>query len=159
MVEPAGYPRTVNRAYSGDWITNTRAWLIGRNLASMRAAAVIEAVEALAKRPDVDAQRISGWASEVAGIWLLIAAALDSRLASITVERTPSSFAAALDVPAHYDLHDAVIPGFSLHWDLRDLIEAIRPRSVRWIDPTDWNRNIVRLDGPYEYRASDPNQR
>ena len=75
----------------------------------------------------------------------------------MSLDRTPHSLAAALDAPIHSNLHDAVIPGFALKWDLADLREVLRPRSVTWKDPTDWMGNVVALDGSYTYTASDPN--
>jgi hypothetical protein len=75
----------------------------------------------------------------------------------VALDRTPYSIRAAIDAPMHTNLHDAVIPGFAVKWDLADLREILRPREVTWTDPTDWMGNVVALDGPYTYTASDPN--
>jgi dienelactone hydrolase len=145
------------RPRSGNWMNNTRAWLVGRNLPAIRAAQINAAVAELAGRPDVDTSRITARASGVAGVALLIAAAVNPQIASVSLDRTPRSLQAALDAPIHTNLHDAVIPGFALKWDLADLRELLRPRSVVWRDPTDWMGNVVALDGSYTYTASDPN--
>jgi hypothetical protein len=50
------------------------------------------------------------------------------------------------------NLFDAVIPGFSLHWDLSDLTEAMGKRSVLWTDPTNWMGRVVWLGAPFRYR-------
>jgi hypothetical protein len=50
------------------------------------------------------------------------------------------------------DLFDAVIPGFSLRWDLDDLTRAMGNRPVLWTDPTNWMKRTVSLDPPYQYR-------
>jgi dienelactone hydrolase len=145
------------RPRSGNWLNNTRAWLVGRNLPATHAAEINAAVAELAGRPDVDPSRITARASGVAGIALLMAAAVNPQIASVSLDRTPHSLRAALDAPIHANLHDAVIPGFALKWDLADLRELLRPRSAVWRDPTDWMGNVVALDGSYTYTASDPN--
>ena len=86
-------------------------------------------------------------------MWLLMAAAIDPRLGKIWLDQTPHSLRAALEVPITRDLHDAVIPGFALHWDLNDLVKAMAPRSVLWTDPTDWMGNVApHLEG-FRYRT------
>jgi len=50
------------------------------------------------------------------------------------------------------DLFDALILGFVLHWDLDDLVKAMRNRPVMWTDPANWMNRIANLKGPYEYR-------
>ena len=88
---------------------------------------------------------------------LLMAAVMNPQIASVSLDRTPHSLRAAIDAPIHTNLHDAVIPGFAVKWDLADLRDLLRPRSVTWNDPTDWMGNIVGLAGSYTYSASDPN--
>src|SRR5262249_11441618 len=61
--------------------------------------------------------------------------------------KTPYSIRSALQTPIHRNLHDAVIPGFALHWDLEDVVKAIGPRQVLWSDPTDW-MGVVRPNVP-----------
>jgi len=50
-----------------------------------------------------------------------------------------------------------VIPGFAVKWDLADLRDLLRPRTVEWRDPTDWMGNVVALGDAYKYSSSDPN--
>jgi hypothetical protein len=157
LVALSGVNLDPGRPRSGNWLNNTRAWLVGRNLAATHAAEINAAVSELAGRTDVDTSRITARASGVAGIALLMAAAVNPQIASVSLDRTPHSLRAALDAPIHTNLHDAVIPGFALKWDLADLRDVLRPRSVVWRDPTDWMGNVVALDGSYTYTASDPN--
>src|SRR5262245_12257839 len=51
--------RDIRRPMIGEWITNTRAWLIGRNLPAMRAYDISRGVDALASRNDVDPASIT----------------------------------------------------------------------------------------------------
>jgi cephalosporin-C deacetylase-like acetyl esterase len=141
----------------GNWMSNTRAWLVGRNLPAMHAAAINHAVEIALQRPDVDPERISARATGVAGIWLLLASAVNPRIGKIVLDRTPSSLRSAIESPVHQNLHDAVIPGFALKWDLQDIRKLPLPREVVWRNPTDWTGNVVKVSGAFEYTSSDPN--
>jgi dienelactone hydrolase len=157
LVAPSGRGGDAERLRTGNWMNNTRAWLVGRNLPAMHAAEINAAVAEAARRPDIDASRITARASGVFGIPLLIAAAVSPQIGSVVLDRTPHSVRAAIDSPIHTNLHDAVIPGFAVKWDLKDLFDLIRPRAVVWRDPTDWMGNVVALEGGYTYTASDPN--
>jgi dienelactone hydrolase len=145
------------RPYTGNWMNNTRAWLVGRNLPATHAAEINAIVEELAQRSDVDPARITVRATGLAGIPALLAAAVNPRISSIVLTRTPHSLRAAIDSPIHINLHDAVIPGFAVKWDLTDLRDLLRPRVVVWRDPTDWMGNVVALGDAYKYSSSDPN--
>jgi cephalosporin-C deacetylase-like acetyl esterase len=148
---PAGY--NDNRPYLGEWLSNTRAGMIGRNLPSMRVHDILQGVDFLAARNDVDPTSIRAAARELKGIWLLLAAAIDNRIAKVWLDRTPYSLRAALETPLCTNLHDVVIPGFILHWDLLDLVEAMGNRPVLWTDPTSWmGRTVPRGDDRYRYR-------
>jgi dienelactone hydrolase len=145
------------RRYTGNWMNNTRAWLVGRNLPATHAAEINAVVDELAHRSDVDPARITVRATGLAGIPALLAAAANPRISSIVLMRTPHSVRAAIDSPIHINLHDAVIPGFAVKWDLSDLRDLLRPRKVEWRDPTDWMGNVVALGDAYTYSSSDPN--
>src|SRR5262249_30815805 len=95
-LDPRDSPGEGDRPYVGNWLTNARAGQIGRNLPAMRAHDILRAVDLLAARPDVDAGSIRAAARGVKGIWLLLAAAADTRIAKIWLDRTPHSLRAAL---------------------------------------------------------------
>ena len=147
IMAPRGLPAQATARLSGDWLANTRASLIGENLPALRADDIRSAVDVLATEHAVDGARVRASAHGVAGVWLLMAAALDRRIAEVTLDHTPYSLRMALSNPLSRDLHDAVIPGFLLHGDLPDLVHAIAPRPVVWSDPTDWMGNVVPLEG------------
>lgn len=150
FVTPRGLPVPGTPNLSGDWIANTRSWLIGRNLPAMRARDILRAVDELAKH---GVREVTLEASDIPGVWALIAAALDPRVVELKLERTPHSVRASFDSPMHRNLHDAAMPGFALLGDYRDLVNLITPaRKVSWRDPTDWMRNVVPLADPlYTY--------
>ena len=146
---PWGYD---NRPFIGDWVTNTRADHIGRNLPAMRAHDIVRGVDVLAARNDVDPGSIRAAARGVKGTWLLLAAAVDSRINKVWVDRTPHSLRSALDRPMNTGLFDAVIPGFALRWDLEDLVKAMGTRTVLWTDPTNWMGKTIAAGPSYRYR-------
>jgi len=141
------YPRGLPLPSSGEDQAaakqNIRAWVIGKDMAGMRAFDIQRAVDLLVARPDVDAGSVRALARDVSGVWLLMAAAVDARIGKIWLDGAPHSLRAALDVPITRDLHDAVIPGFALHWDLDDLVKTMAPRTVLWSDPADWLQRVV----------------
>ena len=152
-LEPRDSPtQDDHRPYVGNWLANARADQIGRNLPSMRAHDILRGVDVLAARSDVDPGSIRAAARGVSGIWLLLAAATDTRIRKVWLDRTPYSLRAALGNSMNTGLFDAVIPGFALHWDLEDLRKAMRNRSVLWTDPTNWMERPVSLGPAYRYR-------
>lgn len=147
-VLPRGLPM-VETGLKGDWKAATRAWLIGRNMAGMRAGDIMRAAGLLPEGEIVAA------AQGVEGFWLLMAAAADPRFGRIWLDRTPHSLRAAMEGPLADNLHAATIPGFVLRWDVDDMAKAMAGRAVIWSDPTDWMRTIVpRLPGKL-YRTFD----
>ncbi len=153
VLEPRGSPgQDDNRPYVGEWLTNTRADQIGLNLPAMRAHDILRGVDFLAARSDVDAGSIRAAARGVGGIWLLLAAAADSRIQKVWLDRTPCRLLDALENTLNTALYDAVIPGFALHWDLDDLRKAMGPRPVLWTDPTGWMGEVVTRGQGFRYR-------
>jgi dienelactone hydrolase len=150
---PRGLPSSYdNRLYSGEWLPNVRAWLIGRNLPGLRAHDILSGYQILKSRSDVDPTQIRAEASGVAGVWLQLAAAVEPGIANIALHQTPVSFAEAFRDPLTRNLHAAVIRGFSLQFDLPDLVDAKR---LTFTDPVDWLGHVVRLPGNYKYSAAE----
>ena len=152
-LEPRDSPGEGERPFIGNWITNARADQIGRNLPAMRAHDILRGIDVLVARNDVDPSSIRAVARGVKGIWLLLAAAVDTRIGKVWLDRTPYSIRAALENSMNTDLFDAVIPGFALHWDLNDLANAMENRPVLWTDPTNWMGHAVPLGPPFRYRT------
>ena len=151
-LEPRDAPGEGERPYVGNWLTNARANQIGRNLPAMRAHDIVRGVDLLVARADVDPAVIRAAARGVKGIWLLLAAATDSRIGKVWLDRTPFSLRAALEHSMNTDLFDAVIPGFVLRWDLDDLVKAMGDRKVLWTDPANWMGRPVAVGPAFRYR-------
>jgi cephalosporin-C deacetylase-like acetyl esterase len=152
-LEPRDSPGEGERPFVGNWLTNARADQIGRDLPAMRAHDILRGIDLLAARDDVDPSSIRAMARGVKGIWLLLAAAVDTRIGKVWLDRTPYSLRAALENSMNTDLFDAVIPGFALHWDLNDLTKAMGDRPVLWTDPANWMGHPVSLGPPFRYRT------
>lgn len=145
-------PGEQGRPYIGNWQTNARADQIGLNLPAMRAHDILRGIDVLTARSEVDPASIRAVARDAKGVWLLLAAAADSRISKIWLDRTPYSMREALNRPMNLGLYDAVIPGFALHWDLDDLTKAMGSRPVLWTDPKNWLGKDVSLGPAYRYR-------
>ena len=152
-MEPRSSPiGNTGAPFTGDWITDVQANMIGENFPAMRAHDLLRGVDLLTARSDVDPGSIRGIANDEKGIWLLLAAAADPRINKIWLDKTPYSLSAALENSMTDRLWDAVIPNFVLHWDLKDLVVAMGKRPVIWTVPTNWVHGIVDLQPPYQYR-------
>lgn len=132
------------RPFLGNWVTNERADLIGRNLAAMRVYDITRGLDVLAARPEVDPQRIRGYGRGVKAIWLLLASHMDQRLERLWLDRMPWSYRAAFDAPLTTHLFDALIPGFARHWDIEPLLAG---RRVLRSDPVNWMNKVVEATG------------
>jgi len=146
---PAEYE---GRPFLGNWVTNERVDVIGRNLPVMRARDISAAVDLLSARAEVDGSSIRGYARGAKGFWMLLAAATDGRLKKIWLDRTPYRFSMALERPLASFLFDVLIPGFALHWDIPDVAELVRRDRIYWSDPSNWMNQVENAGPGYRYR-------
>ncbi len=155
VLVPRGLPEPSASRIVGDWLANTRAELIGRSLPAMRAHDILCGIDMLLAQPEVDpVQGAMASAEDTAGIWLLMAAAVDKRIAEVDLSRTPWSIREIVRSPLARNPFDAVVrPGVAQSWDLDDLVRLIAPRQVVWTDPVDWMRNIAVRPG-YRYSVT-----
>ena len=78
------------------------------------------------------------------GIVALHAAALDTRIREVTIDRTLITYKAAVRAVVTRNLAQIVIPGVLRHYDLEDLMVAIAPRAVSVRSPIDGERQSDR---------------
>jgi hypothetical protein len=142
-IMPRALPRNDGYDYTGEWYPAESAWLIGRNLPCMRAKDLLQGADLLLARSDVAAGGITLYANGVHGIAALYAAAVDQRIGILVLDRTPYSFAPALNSAGNLDLHSALVPGYLLKWDISSLVSALGRRKVVWTNLTDWLGNVV----------------
>lgn len=140
------------RPFVGDWLANTRADQIGLDLPALRARDLLRGVDLLASHPEVDAASIRAAAQGVKGVWLLLAAAADPRIGKVWLDRSPFSFADAMNRTLNTALSDAVIQGFALRWDLDDVARLMGERPLMRTDPVNWMGRTVFAGPAFRYR-------
>jgi cephalosporin-C deacetylase-like acetyl esterase len=152
-MSPEAAAARAQQSFVGNWLADTRADLIGRNLPAMRAHDMVRGVDLLAARSDVDPASIRAAARGVPGIWLLLAAAADRRIVKLWLDHTPYNLRSALENSIDIHLYDAAISGLVLHWDVEDLIKAMGgSHAVVWSDPIDWRGQLAYVGDPSQYR-------
>jgi Acetyl xylan esterase (AXE1) len=117
--------------------TYRRASVVGKSLAGMRTGDVLQSIEVLAHRPDVDPGRIDAIGRGPFAIPVLQAAVLDLRLARVALEGSPVSYRAVIDHSIHKDLPESLMAGVLRRYDVGLLLLALAPRPVAVVDPVD----------------------
>jgi len=121
--------------YFGDYESAMTAMLTGKPLVAMRAEDISRAVDVLLARPDVDPSRVSVRGRELAAVPALYAAAFDTRISSVRLERMIESYASITRHRIHRNQWENAVPGALRHFDLPDLVRFVSPRKVEVVDP------------------------
>ena len=148
---PAG-TESIKSPYLGVFnLLSLRAFLVGRTLVGMRLDDVIHAVDWLCARKDVDRSAISVYGEGASGMVALHAAAIDSRIHAVTVEKTLAAYRMIVEQPLHRNVSEIVIPGVLRKYDVSGLLLAAFPRGVTIVDPRDALGDAV---SPDDFRRS-----
>jgi cephalosporin-C deacetylase-like acetyl esterase len=113
------------------YLLSLRADLVGRTLLGMRVDDAIRATDYLARRPDVDPNRITAIASGHMGLVLLHAAVLDSRLKHISIDHVLTSYRSLLAAPVPTGAPEDVLPSVLLRYDIPNLVQSLGPRLTK----------------------------
>ncbi|MCX6625494.1 MAG: acetylxylan esterase [Acidobacteria bacterium] len=143
-----------SRAF-GDYDSSATAILVGRTVPGMRALDVVQAVELLASRPEVDAARITAAGTGVAAVPVLFAALFDSRIQRLVLEGMLVSYQAVINERLNQDAPEQIVPGAMAHFDLPDILAALSPRRVditNAVSPL--GQELTKADVEQEYRAA-----
>lgn len=108
---------------------------LGRPLLGERVEDVLAAVEWLAREPRVESIEVVGYGHM--GPVALHAAALDTRIQKLTIQRSIRSWAEVVAHEVPRDQWQNVVPFALEAYDLPDLVRAIRPREVVIEQPVD----------------------
>ena len=135
--------------FLGDYLEVFRAYVVGKTFVGMRTEDIFQAADYLTSRPDVDADRITGYAHGVSGVPLLHAAVIDSRIRRVVLEESLAAYRMGVERPIHTNLFEVAIPGVLLKYDLADLVLALSPREITIVNPVDTLGVRLRLQ---EYR-------
>ncbi len=135
------------------YLLSLRADLDGRTLVGLRVDDVVQAVDYLAGRADVDSSRISAQASGHMGLVLLHAGVLDRRIRHIEVDHVLTSYRSLIDAPLPTGAPEDVIPGVLLHYDIPDLLRALGSR-LKVSDPLSGADDLSQTSIPLDARSS-----
>lgn len=124
----------------GDWATryfgNYRsaqiAFMLNQSLVGLRVQDLKAAVDYLVSRTDVDGKAIHGWARGAAAVPMLHAAALDPRIADLTLEGGLISYQSALTQRLSMQVFEQIVPAVLTAYDLPDLAALMGSRPL-WI--------------------------
>lgn len=114
--------------YFGDYDSTMTAILLNKPLVAMRAEDISAGVSLLLARSDVASVRLHGL--DNAAIPALYAAALDSRIASATLDGLLVSYESAIRRRVHRRVFEHIVVGALRSYDLPDLIRFASPRKI-----------------------------
>jgi pimeloyl-ACP methyl ester carboxylesterase len=139
---PGNLPR--NPGYFGVDFTNSFLGLhLNRPLLGQRVHDVLAVIEHLAKAPETAAAPLSIVGSDAAGPIVLHAAALDTRLKHVTLDRSVLSWSSVVRTPISYNQLTNVVPGALRIYDLPELAATVAPRTLIVRAPLDPVRKPV----------------
>jgi len=110
---------------------------LARPLLGQRVEDALAALAVLAERPEVDPAKLRIVGIEAGGPVALHAAALDERLAEVSVERAIESWMDVVATPVCKNQLNQIVPAALTRYDLPDLVQAIAPRPVHIVQPVD----------------------
>jgi cephalosporin-C deacetylase-like acetyl esterase len=137
-VDPSGIGESAVAwsSYSNSWFGQEKiAWLalmVGKPMVGLRMDDIVRGIDLLRERGALFGEQCLGIGEGMAGVDLLHAAVLDSRIAGVVVQGSLLSYAAVARTPIHRQVFDAVIPGVLGKYDLPDLVASLAPRPV-WL--------------------------
>lgn len=123
--------------YFGDYASGMTALLCGRTLVAGRVRDIVRSIDLLETRPEIDPQRLYGVGVEAAGVAMLHAAALDTRLRRVALERTLESYQSVTEFRIGRGVFENVVPRALRVYDLPDLARLVNPRPVTIVDAAD----------------------
>ena len=110
---------------------------IGRPLLGQRVQDVIDVLDYLEETGTAGRNGVALVGTGHCGLVALHAAAIDPRIAEVTVVGTIPSWTELIREPLARNHLKNIVPNAMAHYDLADLIEAVKPRPVVVVDPVD----------------------
>lgn len=134
---------------------------IGKTLIGQRVEDIQKAMDYLADRDEVDGTDVSIVGIDRAGTSVLHAAALDSRYKEVVIRQwTDTSWVTVVEDPTALNNMTHVVPSALKYYDLPNLVEAISPRQVFYMEEpviTDINENVIRTTNNVLLEQNFPN--
>ena len=116
---------------------------LGKSLAGIRVRDIVRAVDYLSTRPDIDAKRISVRGRDMGALLVVLAAAIDPRIHSVTADHLLVSFQSLIDGDLYAHRFGAIIPGVLRDFDIPNVVEAIAPRKVEILSTVDQLQRVI----------------
>jgi cephalosporin-C deacetylase-like acetyl esterase len=143
--DPPGTGSTKGTTLGSFYLVELRAELVGKTLLGLRVDDTIAATDLLASRPDVDAKRITAYASGHMGLVLLHASVLDARLKHVTIDHALESYASLMQAKMTINAPEDILPGVYLRYDTDDLKRALGSR-LTWTSPLPGTADLSMLE-------------
>ncbi len=138
-VDPRGmgesYRPAGRNGYSQAYQLASRAILLGRNLVEMQVSDLLSAARYLQGRPEAANRKLVLYAKGSMGPAAAMAAALDSNIAELVVERSIVSYMDVAAAQIHDGLNNTVVPGILGKLDLPEVLMLVRPRRITLVSP------------------------
>jgi cephalosporin-C deacetylase-like acetyl esterase len=113
-----------------------RAIVVGKTIVGMRVDDLVRVINWIGGRDNIDRKRIALYGRGGLGMVALHAAAIDERVERVLLENSLLSYRTALEAGLHKNLSEAIIPGVLTRYDTPQLLQAVFPRPVYLINPS-----------------------
>jgi hypothetical protein len=113
-----------------------RAIVVRKTIVGMRVDDIERVVNWICARNDVDQKQISVYGRGGLGMSALHAAAIDERVGRVILENSLLSYRTALEAGLHKNLSETIIPSVLTRYDTPQLMQAVFPRPIDLINPT-----------------------
>ena len=113
-----------------------RAIVVARTIVGMSVDDVVRVINWICASDDVDRKQVSLYGKGGLGMAALHAAAIDERVGRLLLESSLLSYRTALEAGLHKNLSEGVIPGMLTRYDTPQLMQAIFPRPIYLINPS-----------------------
>ena len=122
------------------------AWEMNESLFGMRVQDVVRSVDYVFSRSDVNRDRLRAVGRGRGALWLLFAAALDTRITQTVCDGGLLSYQTLTSTDRYLHAADIFIPDVLLHFDLPQVASAVAGRRLTILGPVDAMKSVVDED-------------
>jgi cephalosporin-C deacetylase-like acetyl esterase len=130
-------PAPFRHLFGLDTAISYMSWYMDQSLLGMRVLDVVRSVDYALSRPDVSAEQIEVIGQGAGALWVLFAAALDSRIKSAVAEGGLISYGALAQVDRYTHNAGIFLRGVLERFDLPHVAAAVAPRQLTLRAPVD----------------------
>jgi cephalosporin-C deacetylase-like acetyl esterase len=132
------------------------AWEMNESLLGMRVQDLVRSVDYTLSRPDVDARAVRAIGRGMGALWVMFAAALDTRIAAAVCEGGLLSYRTLTESDRYLHGASVFIPDVLRHFDLPQVAAAVASRRLTVLAPVDAMKSPVDMERArktYDYPA------